>query len=258
MQGRKRIVPEKNRLKRKKITNPEIKNLFNLMAADPNPLMRAYAAASLCGLAKRKLLGKAWQLEVTNALQASLFELSRSVRITASHSLAEIKGWRYVVELIEKKYPGKALSRVPAEYFQRYTTTEIGLRLRKMNSQSVGQLLELRKKYGKPVFHYRGMPVFLSKGTWGKGMYEKGAIILNENRKILPKKFRESVAAHEFGEIFGHEVGNVMQMLCLEKQGLFSEYIQRERTKYLEFRNIVRQDPNGFAGFRKYFPEIRK
>jgi len=222
------------------------------------------------------VLGKIGSRKAVPALKAALFDSRRIVREAASKSLSEIIGLRKVTEFINRQYPGKALSRVPAHYLPtgRISAAEL-LKLRQHGYPTMRQLLDmrrkgypltswaemLREKYGKPAFYHRGLPVFLVAGVreliLSIGKYHYGAFLVEKNKERLPSKFRRAVAEHEFGEIFGHDIGNALQMLWLERYGLFQKYINRFPSIGEEFLETIRKDPKGFAEFKKYFPELQ-
>lgn len=92
----------------------------------------------------------------------------------------------------------------------------------------------------------------LRDGLWQAGKYGKEPHFKARWDQAYPE-FRRSVAEHEFGEIFSHEVGNALEMLYVEKHGLMEDYLEwTQRISKREFQKIAKKQ-KGFERFRKYF-----
>lgn len=240
------------------IKNPALRENIKPMLFSADWANRRAAISRLDNKIGRRQL-KPWEkVQLGAALKSALFDSRADVRRDASKLLAKIIGLRSVVEFINKRYPGNALSKVPAEFFFWDSfSTETLLRLRKLGYPTVRELQKLLNEYGTPAFYHRGFPVFL-KGIGDLYSYNLyGAIFVEKNVKNLPKQFRHSVAEHEFGENFSHNIGNALEMLWLERHGLFQQYLKKLPSLGKDFLKVIKEDPKGFAEFKKYFPELK-
>ena len=60
------------------------------------------------------------------------------------------------------------------------------------------------------------------------GRYSDGAILLNRNPVIQPPDFWGFIAVHEFGEIFSHDIGDILGMYHLMETGRMDEFLRSD------------------------------
>lgn len=231
--------------------------MIKLLFEEGNAKTRASIAGSLGGIKDKR---------VVPALKRSLFDYDRYVRIRSAESLAGHIGWRKVADLIGRRFPGKTLGEVPAEYFFGHANPDEHhplQALRHAGDPNVRSLPGLEQKYGKVAFLHRGFPVFIvdnipnlgaQTGT-ALGKHLHGAVLI---RSDVPGIFREAIAEHEFGETFGHNAGNALEMIWLERKGQLGNFLKKypsfiEGGGYpahsYDFRDTYVQDvQNGFKG----------
>lgn len=284
---RNRALDEASQLRSHKSVLPAF---LAVLKTDASYYMRKNAARELYIIAAAKYVEKEDLARIKKALFASLFDLERSVRLEVSEALVKLVGARKVAGYINKRYPEDSLSKVPAEFFllpplDVYKAKVDLESLRRLGSPNMKELVKLARKkqfrneyleqtqgkYAWPDFFHRGLPVFLRKrrdkrGNFEVGIYNRGMIYLSKQEGLLPKRFRRALAEHEFGEIFGHDVGNALMMIWLEERGLFKEFLEhygRHEIRY--YGNAIKREmiktiegDSSMNRFRKYFPELKK
>ena len=116
-----------------------------------------------------------------------------------------------------------------------------------------------------PVSLHRGLPVYLvpkemmvnKKASHSSlGRYTLGSIWINADTRALPKKFREVVMEHEFGETWSHDFGQIIMVQHLIEKGLLDDFIEYYKRKNLSFikreeiETVLREHP-GIAGRKR-------
>ncbi|MFH1789015.1 MAG: HEAT repeat domain-containing protein [Candidatus Altiarchaeota archaeon] len=213
-------------------------------------------------------------VKVVEPLTKALFDRDRFVRRSAVRALKKMRGLRYVVEAINEHYPGDSLGGEPAEFFLVSSgkdsdvgdvLRESGVRISEVFEDGspalgVGMYSSVREDYRR-AGSYRGLPVFTGDVRQFLAKHVDGAIIIDDG---VPERFRDVRAAHEFGETWSHEVGLAFELLLLEdKPELFRDLLESMRAfgaargvDYTrEYAEVVKSDPDGFAGFKRFFPE---
>jgi len=163
------------------------------------------------------------------ALKASLFDMSSIVRKEAAVQLPKLIGYRGIVKLINS-YPEKLLSNMPEDF--------------------LGSSYPKEAPKEKPAFFHRGFPVYLGKEP-SLGMFHGKFFLLEKNEKVVPLEFRETIAEHEFGEIFSHEIGLAMEMIWLEKGKMFNKYLKAFPKESKDFQKIAKE--RSMRQFLRYF-----
>jgi hypothetical protein len=184
--------------------------------------------------------------------------MHRSVRLFASRALTRRIGFRATVEFILKRYPGTTLSRTPLEYFlqQGHFYTIPAKRAHGIGDQILATSPYIRERYGKPVFFHRGFPVVSEESQKDNAQYRHGVIAMGLGKKGVPEQYRRVVAEHEYGEIWGHEMGLAFELLYLKKKGLLEEFLKEYPAHALQIWEKVVRKNKDFADFAPFFAKI--
>lgn len=225
-----------------KIKNPETRKKVEELLFSPEPEKRREAAI---------YLGKEKAREALPALEYGLFDLSPKVRRKAVNALSKIIGLKEVINIINKRYPGNRISRTPLEFFHEYRSQE---RLAELRKESLTSKERAIKEKARPDYYHRGFPVHvIDLPERLAGVFAQGEIFLQADTKLLPKKFRNVVAEHEFGEVFSHKLGVGLELIYAERKGLLKEYLKLKPGLGSELRELIEIYPKDFKKYRKYF-----
>ena len=85
------------------------------------------------------------------------------------------------------------------------------------------------------------------------GRYSDGAILLNRNPVIQPPGFWGFIAAHEFGENFSHDIGDILGMYHLAETGRMDELLGADPRYRARFQQLYRDFQ--LSDFDEYFAE---
>lgn len=225
--------------------------LINALKNDSSWRVRVFASAALGELGGRTAI---------NALKHSVFDYSRDVRKQVVLQLAKHIGYVNVAKLINKTYPRDFFKRVPSEFMADGNRLNRAVQTQETRQWSHADRFKYaRESLGKPDFWHRGLPVYLVRGLKDShrqpsfGRHEDGVILLNMNKRFLNPEFRRVVAEHEFGEMFSHEIGLVMELLYAEKNGLLDAYVKHPNI-WQEIEELVithKKDFDHFTGYLK-------
>ena len=186
-------------------------------------------------------------------LQTLLFNPSLLNRANAMSEYAKRHGYSNALKLVKKRFPDSRSTYVPKYLSYK---GKIG--------QTPMHKTDKPEDEGTHAFIHRGLPVRLvpSKMLEGKeidamGEYRDGAIWLNADESVLPKRFRKAIAEHEFGEIWVHEQGLALQLKKLDEDGLVGDFWGHikdkpfELTRERQLQNLIEQYPNDFGHLKK-------
>jgi hypothetical protein len=187
-----------------------------------------------------------------DAIKHSIFDSNRFVREQAILKLAPMIGYLEIAKLLNKKYPRNYFRSVPLEFMTDGERLSFSTQTQETRKDShKNRYNYIRTVYGNPDFWHRGLPVYLVNGLKSYGRYTDGVILLAKNKRQLKPEFRKIVAEHEFGEMFSHEIGLVMELIYAKKEGIIQEYLKHPKLGE-ELKQMITQHPQEFRQFKQY------
>ncbi len=252
----------------KRVNLKEVRNLLS----HHNPNTRKYGVQVASVRSDRKRI---------ELLKAAVFDLHSSVRAAAVDSLAKNIGLRATAEFILARYPGSALSNVPAEFFihpaqaqkVRSLRNKGGLTMAEQGKQGSEKIGFYAGPFGQggvkikqlPIgFKHRGFTVRFEPSDGGGNI--DGHIMIGSK---LSKKTQKAYAEHEYGENFcaplvpgapfrEHNIALALEFLWVKKNYGVKRYLRENQLRIPEFMHLTEKYPGEFKELEKLFNNYSK
>jgi hypothetical protein len=201
--------------------------------------------------------------QARRAIRKAVFDTDRAVREVALKLVVEKEGYGRIVREIKRVFPLNA-PQIERAFFEleegnvKDTYTQSS---HKKNQEEVTHTTlhrGLKTHFTKPnaemmSLQYNGK----RRVTPFMGKYIKGELYINGDSRIVPQELRGAVMEHEFGELWGHELGHVFELLWLKKNKkvkLFWDYYKDKPFDFVreqQLQQIIKKYPKLFSGMEK-------